>query len=60
MLSAALAALTRAHAKALIVLADPFMNLQRKTIVALATRHQLPTIFGFRDSDGSASGTLWD
>jgi putative ABC transport system substrate-binding protein len=46
----AFAALSRARPQALIVLADPFMNFHRKAIARLATRHHLPTMFGFRDS----------
>ena len=44
------AAMSRARTQAVIVLADPFMNFQRKTITALAARHRLPTMFGFRES----------
>jgi len=47
---AAFAALTRARAQAIIVLADPFMNFQRKRVAGLAAQHRLPTMFGFRES----------
>lgn len=32
------------------MLADPFMNLQRKVIAGLAARYRLPSMFGFRES----------
>jgi putative ABC transport system substrate-binding protein len=43
-------ALSRARAQAIIVLADPFMNFQRKVISGLAARHRLPSMYGFRES----------
>jgi putative ABC transport system substrate-binding protein len=38
----------REPAGALIAAPDPFINTQRASIIALAERHHLPTLFGFR------------
>ena len=46
----AFATLSRARAQAVVVLADPFMNCERKMIAGLAARHHLPSMFGFRES----------
>jgi ABC-type uncharacterized transport system substrate-binding protein len=37
------------RAEALLVSANPFFNIHRDRIVALATRHQLPALYEFRD-----------
>jgi ABC-type uncharacterized transport system substrate-binding protein len=37
------------RAEALVVSVDPFLNNQRKQIVALAARHLVPTIYGLRE-----------
>ena len=44
----AVTAFARQPAGGLIAAADPFINTQRATIIALAERHRLPTLFGFR------------
>ena len=41
--------LSRAKAQAVLVLADAFMNFHRKTITALADRHHVPGMYGFRE-----------
>jgi putative ABC transport system substrate-binding protein len=45
----AFAAVRQARAGALIVGADPFFTSQRAQLVALATRHAVPTIYYWRD-----------
>jgi putative tryptophan/tyrosine transport system substrate-binding protein len=47
-IEAALIALARAPGGGLIAGPDPFMNSRRALIIALAHRHRLPTLFGFR------------
>ena len=37
------------HAGALLVGADPFFNVRRDRLIALATRHAVPAIYQFRD-----------
>jgi len=39
-------AMVQAHADALIVLSDAFMTLNRATLVRLAEKHRLPTMYG--------------
>jgi putative tryptophan/tyrosine transport system substrate-binding protein len=46
----AFAVLSRARTQAIMILADPFMNFQRKVIAGLAARDHLPTMYGFRES----------
>jgi putative tryptophan/tyrosine transport system substrate-binding protein len=41
----AFAAMTRAHAQALVVLADPLLLMYARGMAQLAIRHQLPTMF---------------
>jgi putative ABC transport system substrate-binding protein len=45
---AAIAALAREPAGGLIAAPDPFINTRRGLIMALAERHRLPAVFGFR------------
>jgi putative ABC transport system substrate-binding protein len=47
---AAFAFIIRSGIDALIVGADPFLNNQRDTLVALAWHHAIPTIYEFRES----------
>ena len=48
-LSAAFSAVSRAHAQALYVLDDPQFMAHRMTIVELASKARLPTIYGMRE-----------
>jgi len=48
-LAAAFAALTAAHAGALLVAADPFFDMRRDQIVEFANRERLPAIYQFRE-----------
>jgi putative ABC transport system substrate-binding protein len=48
-LDAAFAQAARDRADALIVSPQPFFNIHRDRIVALATRHRLPALYEFRD-----------
>ena len=48
-LDAAIAQAARSRADALLVSANPFFNIHRDRIVALATRHRLPALYEFRD-----------
>jgi len=48
-IDAAFAALVQLHAAALVVSADPFFNSRREQIVALASRHAVRAIYGFRE-----------
>jgi putative ABC transport system substrate-binding protein len=45
---AAIAALARGPAGGLIAAPDPFINTRRGLIMALAERHRLPAVYGFR------------
>jgi tripartite-type tricarboxylate transporter receptor subunit TctC/ABC-type uncharacterized transport system substrate-binding protein len=45
----AFATLTKLGAGGLVVAADPFFDSQRNRIAELSARHQIPTIFTFRD-----------
>ena len=55
-IDAAFASLVRLHAGALLVQTDPFFNDRRDQIVALASRHAVPAIYGLREF--AASGGL--
>ncbi len=46
---AAFASLLQQRANALVVSTDAFFNSQRERLVALASRHKLPTIYEFRE-----------
>jgi putative ABC transport system substrate-binding protein len=48
-LGAAFDALTRQHAGAVVVGADPFFNTRRDKIVELAARHRLPAMYSLRE-----------
>ena len=45
----AFASLSQVHAGALIVAADPFLSSRREQIVALASRHAVPSIYAWRE-----------
>jgi putative tryptophan/tyrosine transport system substrate-binding protein len=47
---AAFGIIVQSRIGALIVGADPFLNTQRDTLIALASRHAIPTIYEFRES----------
>jgi putative tryptophan/tyrosine transport system substrate-binding protein len=49
-LESAFATATREHVGVLIPLNDPFFNGHRSALLALASRHALPTIYEARDS----------
>jgi len=55
-IDAAFASLVQRQAGALVVSADVFFNGQRDQLVALASRHDIPAIYGFREF--AASGGL--
>ncbi len=55
-IDAAFSSLVQLRAGALIVQADPFLDGQREQLVALAARHAVPAIYGFREF--AASGGL--
>ena len=55
-IEAAFGAMTRERAGALIVLADPFFNTQRRRIEELAAKNRLPTMFG--TWEGAEAGGL--
>jgi len=55
-IDAACASLVQLHAGALLVQTDPFFNDRRDQIVALASRHAAPAIYGLREF--AASGGL--
>jgi putative tryptophan/tyrosine transport system substrate-binding protein len=55
-IDAAFASLVQLHAGALLVQTDPFFNDRRDQIVALASRHAVPAIYGLREF--AASGGL--
>jgi putative ABC transport system substrate-binding protein len=48
-IDAAFTALVQLRAGALLVIGDVFFNVQREHLVALASRHAIPTIYGFRE-----------
>ena len=57
-IDAAFASLAQLHARALVVGADPFLTSRRKQLVALASRHAVPSIYAwleFADSGGLIS-----
>src|SRR5262245_13496442 len=45
----AFASLVRLHAGALVVSADPFLSGRREQLVALASRHAVPSIYAWRE-----------
>ena len=55
-IEAAFASLPSLHLDALVVSADPFLSSQREQLVALASRHAIPTIYAWREF--AASGGL--
>jgi len=52
----AFASLVQLHASALVVGADPFLSSRREQLVALASRHAVPSIYAWREF--AASGGL--
>jgi ABC-type uncharacterized transport system substrate-binding protein len=48
-IDAAFATLTQERVGALMVCADPFFDVRRERIVALATRHRVPAIYHWRE-----------
>ena len=52
----AFASLVQLHAEALLVAADPFLSSRREQLVALASRHAVPSIYAWREF--AASGGL--
>ena len=52
----AFASLVQLHAGALVVGADPFLSSRREQLVALASRHAVPSIYAWREF--AASGGL--
>ena len=52
----AFASLVQLQAGALLVLADPFLSSRREQLVALASRHAVPSIYAWREF--AASGGL--
>jgi len=55
-IDSAFAALVQLHAAALVVAADPFLSSRREQLVALASRHAVPSIYAWREF--AASGGL--
>jgi putative ABC transport system substrate-binding protein len=55
-IDAAFASLVQPHAGALVVGADPFLSSRREQLVALASRHAVPSIYAWREF--AASGGL--
>jgi len=49
----AFASLVQLHAGALVVAADPFLSNRREQLVALASRHAVPSIYAWREFAGS-------
>ena len=45
----AFAAIVRQRVAALLIETSPFFNNRRETLIALAARHALPTIYGLRE-----------
>lgn len=48
-IDAAFTSMVEAHAGALVVTAEPFINSRRQQIVALAAHHAVPAIYGLRE-----------
>jgi putative ABC transport system substrate-binding protein len=55
-IDAAFPTLVQRHADALLVTTEPFFNSRREQLVALASRHAVPAIYGWREF--TASGGL--
>jgi putative ABC transport system substrate-binding protein len=55
-IDAAFPTLVQRHAGALLVTTEPFFNSRREQLVALASRHAIPAIYGWREF--TASGGL--
>jgi putative tryptophan/tyrosine transport system substrate-binding protein len=51
------ATIVQQRAGALVVMGDPFFNVQRGQLIALATRHGVPAIYQFRE-DVAAGGLM--
>jgi putative ABC transport system substrate-binding protein len=56
-IDSAFATLVELHAGALVVAGDPFITSRRKQVVALASRHAVPAIYGLR-SFAEAGGLI--
>src|SRR5437763_10760513 len=48
-IDAAFASLVQPHAGALVVGGDPFLSSRREQLVALASRHAVPSIYAWRE-----------
>jgi putative ABC transport system substrate-binding protein len=48
-IDAAFATLVQLHAGALVVVGDPFFEIRREQLVALASRHRVPAIYQWRE-----------
>ena len=55
-INSAFASLVQLHVDALVVAADPFLSSRREQLVALASRHAVPSIYAWREF--AASGGL--
>jgi hypothetical protein len=58
-MEAAIAAFARESAGGLIAAPDAFINARRQSIMALAERYRLPTIYGFRQFVTERADLLW-
>lgn len=59
-LEAAFAAMTRAHADALIVMPAPFMGTHARRLVELAAQRKLPAVFPFREHAEAGGLIVYD
>jgi putative ABC transport system substrate-binding protein len=59
-IDAAFASLVQLHAGALLVQTDPFFNDRRDQIVALASRHAVPAIYGLREFAASGGSSAME